>query len=34
MPMATKPGKMVAYLEELLTIKSINALITWYCKVT
>ena len=32
--MTTKLGRMVTYLEALLTIKSHYALITWSCKVT
>ena len=31
--MATKPGRIIAYLNELLPIKSQNLLITWSCKV-
>ena len=31
--MTTKLGRMVTYLEGLLTIKSFSALITWSCKV-
>ena len=34
MPMATKLGRMVTYLEKLLTIKSHQALVTWSRKVT
>ena len=33
-PMTNKLGKMMIYFEELLTIKSFYALITWSCKVT
>ena len=33
-PMVTKLGRMVTYLELLLTIKLFNGLITWSCKVT
>ena len=31
--MAIKRGKMVTYLEGLLTIKSLSALITWSCEI-
>ena len=34
MPMTMKLGKMLTYLEELLTIKLHNTLIMWSCKVT
>ena len=33
-PMTMKLGRMLPYLEGHLTIKSHNALITWFCKVT
>ena len=33
-PMVTTLGRMVTYLELLLTIKLFNGLITWSCKVT
>ena len=32
-PMATKHGKMVTYLDELLSIKAHNPLVTWPCKI-
>ena len=34
MSVATKIGKMVAYLEVLLTMKSHEPLITWSCEIT
>ena len=34
MPMATKLGRMVTYLDELLPIKLHDPLIIWYCKKT
>ena len=34
MPMATKLGRMVAYFERILTIRSFYVLIMWSCKVT
>ena len=34
MPMATKLGSMVTYLEALQIIKSLSALIMWSCIVT
>ena len=32
--MATKLGRMVTYLDGLLSIKSHDPLITWFCEIT
>ena len=34
MPMATKLGRMLTYLDELLLIKSHDPLIKWSCEIT
>ena len=32
--MATKPGKMVTYLEQFPPIKLLDPLVKWLCKIT
>ena len=34
LPMATKLGRMITYLDGLLPIKSCGPLITWSCEIT
>ena len=34
LPIVTRLGRMVTYLEGLLTIKPYNTLISWFCKIT
>ena len=34
MPMTTKLGMLVTYLEQLLSVKSHDHIITWFCKIT